>query len=126
LETSGNYIGNSKPMEFYLSDDKYVNHNGDSKFYSTGCYMINRKGMAKILKKYYNETTNTFTLTGKYVVADQLIYQAVNTYFYLLPTVFTNDAKIESLILEKTNKLGKKATNIIHRYYQNRPFVCIP
>lgn len=114
-------------VQSYLSKDMYMRHDDKSRGYSTGCYIINRKGMSKLLNKYYDKVTDTFTLIGDQVVTDQLLYQDLMTYLYLLPTAYTNDRKFTSLIGKKRKKTvkDKTTTNIIKDYYKDKPFVCI-
>lgn len=68
----------------------------------TVAYLINRKGMEKILNLFYND--NTFYLTADKSqspgVADDLIYRNVNTYCIGTPLIYTynNELDMESQI----------------------------
>ena len=116
---------NNKIWSPYLSEKNYISHHNRPKYYSTGCYIINRRAMKAILNKYYDKKNDTFNLFGSIAVADVLLYTDMNTYYYTVPTVHTYDKKFNSIILNSQNECGLIATEIIEMYYENKPFICL-
>ena len=71
--------------------DKYVKRHSQT-YFSTACYAINRIGMKKIIDYSYIDKDQTFVLNKTNLtpsgVADNYIYDIVNTYSYF-PNVFS-------------------------------------
>ena len=108
-------------LEKYIYHNNIANNNGINSYYSTGCYIINKKGMMNILNKYYDETTDTYILTGINVIVEELLYRHVVTYFYTLPTVSTYDNKFNSIIKNRRNRDGFFTSDMIMKFYRNKP-----
>lgn len=110
----------------HLSSAMYINRGvGRDTFFSTGCYIINRIGMEKILSECYDMSINAFKLVGEIAIADYFIYDKAKSYFYIVPTVSTRDTEFQSLIIYKQNHLGLSASNMINGHYKNKSIVCL-
>lgn len=84
-------------------------------YFSTGAYIINRKGASNIMKMYINNNWNL--PTNKSHNADLLIYNLCNTYtsrypFFIYPT--ENNSEIHQDHISFHNKSKKQIMQIIH------------
>lgn len=83
---------NNNLYKLYQDNINYIKYDNISKFYSTGMYLINRKGAEKILNKFFNNDLNKYELTNKTIIrqADFLIYMNANTYTSTFPFCYPN------------------------------------
>ena len=84
-------------------------------YFSTGAYVINRKGASKIMKMYINNMWNL--PTNESHNADSLIYKLCNTYtsripFFIYPS--DNDSEIHQTHISFHNKSKKQIIHIIN------------
>ena len=98
---------NRNPLNFYLQSDLSTNIKDQKiikrkKTWYTGCYLILRKGMKKIIDKFFKN--NKIFFNEKNIVADtELIYGFLNSY-YLEQNLFPLDSFSFSTTIQKSNK----------------------
>jgi GR25 family glycosyltransferase involved in LPS biosynthesis len=74
----------SNPHELKkLLTDKRIFVEWQQSFYSTGCYIINKKGMEKLLQNSMDDVL--LTPNANFAVADDYIYRQCKTYTYTKP-----------------------------------------
>ena len=82
--------------------------------YSNGCYYITRKGMKKIVDKYFINGTIDITRENKHLVADLNLFNGMNQYQYTKP-LFNAEA-VDSFIRGNIN-CHKRCEQITDMYY---------
>lgn len=91
----------------------------DDQAWSSGTYIINRKGIENILRRHYNKEKDSFILhhpRGK-LAPDRMIYHGAKSYLYTTPTVCTFDGKCDSTITpSKTDENGIASSRHFKRY----------
>lgn len=92
--------------------------------FSTGAYIINRHGMEKILKVFYENNENKWMIKKENAVADNLLYSTLVTYDYAAPT-FTHQVN-ESIIHPDHLRLHLEALKVIDNYYDELPQTIVP
>ena len=105
---------------------KYLKHDGKINYlYSAVGYLINRKGMKKILDFAYDSEKNMFDLGKDFRIApngraDFFIYDITNSY-YLYPDLFyPNNLALESTLhMEHTDAHIKRSLEVL-KYYDNK------
>jgi GR25 family glycosyltransferase involved in LPS biosynthesis len=83
---------NEKLKEAFDEGNHFIQYNPIMKLFSTGMYLINRKGAKKLISIFMDNKTNKFELTPKTIIrqADFLLYMNVNTYTSTFPYCFPN------------------------------------
>ena len=78
--------------EFYKNGIDFIKYHKDLHLFSTGMYLINRKGAEKIINYFMDTTTDKFELTSRtsIIQTDFLLYMNVNTYTTTYPLCFPN------------------------------------
>lgn len=118
------HCSNFNIIKEYFNKEEYIKIPKDSVlFWSTGFYIINRKGMESIINKYYNTKNDTFYIFEKYPVADFILYKIQGVYYYTIPLVKNNniDYNLKSDIINRNalTKYEKEGINIIDSYYNS-------
>lgn len=114
-------------IQMYVSNEKVVpelyNKETADRFYhrncscwSTGTYIICRRGMEKFLSKQYLPKDDMFILYGD-LAADTSIYHLMQVYIYSTPTVCTYDRFFNSVIWDRDENHGKMTSSYIYQYY---------
>ena len=85
--------------DFYKNNINFVEYNPTKRYFSTGMYLITRKGAEKILKIFIDTNTNKYNLSNYNVIkqADFLIYMSVNTYTSTFPFCIPNTKFISEI-----------------------------
>lgn len=117
------HCSNCDIIKKYYNKEEYIKIPKDSVlFWSTGFYIINRKGMEYIINKYYNNMNNTFCIFEKYPVADFILYNIQGVYYYTIPLVKNNniDFNFKSDIINRNilTKHEKEGIDIVDNYYR--------
>jgi len=83
---------NIELYKLYENNINWIKFNPNNRLFSTGMYLINRKGANKLLKKFINNKNNKYELTSKTQIkqADFLLYMNVNTYTSTFPFCYPN------------------------------------
>ena len=76
----------------------YLLHDNQNYTWSAAAYIINRKGMEKIIRHSFNEGFHIRKSKTNYGVADGYIYDLVKTYMIEPSIVFTNNLSLSSTI----------------------------
>lgn len=92
----------AKDLKRFENTD-YLIHDNKNHLWSTAAYLINRKGMEKIIKKAC-PYPNTYHISHPHGVADEYIYDMVKTYILDPSIVFTNNVSLTSTI--DNDKIG--------------------
>jgi GR25 family glycosyltransferase involved in LPS biosynthesis len=82
---------------------------------STGCYIINKKGMKNMIDKYWKN--DKWTIRHDLPVADNILYVSVKTYDYTKPT-FTHEVNNSTIHNEYLDS-HREALVSIQNYYRN-------
>jgi GR25 family glycosyltransferase involved in LPS biosynthesis len=113
-----NHFNSTKEYEYLLHDNMHY-------LYSTVGYLINRKGMKKIVDYVYDKATNSYNLGRNLMLtpngrADFFIYNIARTY-YLQPDLFyPQNLEIQSNIhTEHTDAHIKRSLEVV-KYYDNK------
>jgi GR25 family glycosyltransferase involved in LPS biosynthesis len=77
---------------YYLNNIQFIPFNPELRLFSTGLYLISRKGALKLIELYTNTQTNKFDLRKSDLrkQADFFIYMSVNTYTASFPYCIPN------------------------------------
>jgi len=77
---------------YYKKNINYIKFNPYMRLFSTGMYLINRKGAKKLLKLFIDNKNNKYELTSKTInrQADFLLYMNTNTYTSTFPYCHPN------------------------------------
>ena len=110
------HCSNTRILKNYIKEEKYINIPKPSVlFWSTGFYIIKKSGMESLINRFYEKDTNTFNIHIDYPVADYLLHQIDNVYYYTIPLVKNNNSEYNfksdvtsSDILYKEEKKGIK------------------
>lgn len=101
-----------------INSNKYILR--DDRAWSSGGYIINRKGIEKIMQKHFDDDNASFVLyhpRGK-LAPDRIIYNGATTYLYSTPTISTFDGLFESTITpSKLDEGGVYCNRHIKLYY---------
>jgi len=85
-------IANIELNKLYENGINIIKYNCTNRLYSTGMYLINRRGAIKLLKLFIDKKNNKYELTSKTNnrQADFLLYMNVNTYTSTFPYCYPN------------------------------------
>jgi hypothetical protein len=101
-----------------MNSNKYIPR--DDRAWSSGGYIINRKGIEKIMQKHFDDNNASFVLhhpRGK-LAPDRMIYNGAITYLYSTPTICTFDGIFGSTITpSKVEENGVLSNRHIKLYY---------
>jgi len=110
----------------YKNNIEYMKYDKDLHFFSTGMYLINRKGAEKLLNMFIDTTTDKFELTTRTPIkqADFLLYINVNTYTSTFPFCFPNLKFVSEIhpthIYYHIEAIKKISENLNNSEYKNR------
>lgn len=83
---------NTQLYELYERGINWIRFNPNNRLFSTGMYLINRRGAKKLMKQFIDNKSNKYELTSKTQIrqADFLLYMNVNTYTSTFPYCYPN------------------------------------
>lgn len=88
------HCSNVEILKKYInSENKYIKITSKQKkfFWSTGLYVINKKGMKLLFDTFYDKKNNIFKLYLDYPVADSILQSIPDSYYYSIPLVKNNN-----------------------------------
>ena len=110
----------------YKSNIKYIKDIPVKINWSTGAYIINKKGIQELKSNFLKDNIWTFKPIRKYkkIAADKIIYDISNVYNYTKPLFLTNKFKLTILNHKEINdegysKIDNITNYIVTNYYHN-------
>ena len=87
--------------------------------WSSGFYIINKKGMKAVLNKYYDKKNDCLNLSARYAVADQMLCNIPGAYYYSIPLVKNNNNEFDFKSTIESNEYAElQGIRFVDEYYK--------
>ena len=107
------------------SKNPYINiinmsYNDKMSFWSSGFYIINKKGMKEVLNKFYDKKNNCLNLFGDYPVSDKIFLDIPGVCYYSIPLVKNNNNEFNfKSTIESNEEAELQGIRFVDEYYKN-------
>lgn len=106
------------------SKNPYINiskmqPNDKTLMWSSGFYIVNKKGMGAVLNKFYDKKNNCLNIFADYAVSDKILYNIQGVYYYSIPLVKNNNNEFDfKSTIESNDEAELQGIRFVDEYYK--------